>query len=103
MTSSPPGRLLDATHKYMYVFLLAGCEVTLSAIVIALGNFLCIKRKQEEPEAKLEMAATAAEKGSFRDEIDSPQETREAEERGKHNGKADNLNAGGEENTEASL
>ncbi|CAF91300.1 unnamed protein product, partial [Tetraodon nigroviridis] len=44
----PPGagRLLDATHQYMHIFLLAGCEVTLSAFVLTLGNFLCIKKKQ---------------------------------------------------------
>lgn len=40
----------------MYVFLLAGCEVTLSAFVIATGNFLCISRGKEDREAKLEMA-----------------------------------------------
>lgn len=32
----------------MYVFLLAGCEVTLSAIVLTLGNLFCIRKKQEE-------------------------------------------------------
>ncbi|KAM6898479.1 monocarboxylate transporter 4 [Lycodopsis pacificus] len=60
----PPaaGRLLDATHQYMHIFLLAGCEVTLSAIVIALGNFLCLRRRKEHPDAKMEMAVTAAEK-----------------------------------------
>ncbi|XP_077406370.1 monocarboxylate transporter 4-like [Vanacampus margaritifer] len=109
----PPGagRLLDATHKYMYVFLLAGCEVTLSAIVIALGNFLCITRKQEDPEAELEMAVTAAEKESLRNEMEGQDEKREVEERGEYNGKSADLHAGGddaemnggEENTEASL
>uniref|UniRef100_H3CDR2 Solute carrier family 16 member 3 n=1 Tax=Tetraodon nigroviridis TaxID=99883 RepID=H3CDR2_TETNG len=46
----PPGagRLLDATHQYMHIFLLAGCEVTLSAFVLTLGNFLCIKKKQND-------------------------------------------------------
>lgn len=44
----PPGRLLDATHQYMYIFLLAGCEVTLSAFVLTLGNFLCIRKKRNE-------------------------------------------------------
>ncbi|XP_070708396.1 monocarboxylate transporter 4 [Pempheris klunzingeri] len=60
----PPGagRLLDYTHRYMYVFLLAGCEVTLAAFVLALGNFFCISKKQEDPEVKMEMALTAAEK-----------------------------------------
>lgn len=32
----------------MYIFLLAGCEVILSALVLTLGNFLCIRRKQNE-------------------------------------------------------
>ncbi|XP_032358772.1 monocarboxylate transporter 4 [Etheostoma spectabile] len=60
----PPGagRLLDATHQYMYVFLLAGCEVTLSAFVIAIGNFFCISRKKKDLEAEVEMAVTASEK-----------------------------------------
>ncbi|XP_036936642.1 monocarboxylate transporter 4-like [Acanthopagrus latus] len=59
----PPGagRLLDATHQYMHVFLLAGCEVTLSAFVITLGNFFCIRKKQEDPEVNMEMAVTASE------------------------------------------
>ncbi|KAM9393596.1 monocarboxylate transporter 4-like [Pholidichthys leucotaenia] len=52
----PPGagRLLDATKNYMFVFLLAGCEVTLSAVVLATCNFLCIKMKPLEPADKLE-------------------------------------------------
>lgn len=32
----------------MHLFLLAGCEVTLSAFVLTLGNFLCIKKKQSD-------------------------------------------------------
>uniref|UniRef100_A0A8C7VYE0 Solute carrier family 16 member 3 n=1 Tax=Oncorhynchus mykiss TaxID=8022 RepID=A0A8C7VYE0_ONCMY len=57
----PPGagRLLDTTHNYMHVFLLAGCEVILASIVICLGNFLCIKKKPDEPEAHLENGAPA--------------------------------------------
>lgn len=43
------GKLLDATKVYMYVFFLAGCEVCLSSIVLALGNFFCIKKKPQEP------------------------------------------------------
>ncbi|KAJ4932251.1 hypothetical protein JOQ06_010676 [Pogonophryne albipinna] len=41
----PPaaGRLLDATHNYMWIFLLAGCEVVLAAVVLATCNFLFIK------------------------------------------------------------
>lgn len=43
-----PGRLLDATHQYMHIFLLAGCQVTLSAFVLTLGNFLCLRQKQKD-------------------------------------------------------
>ncbi|XP_062331658.1 monocarboxylate transporter 4 [Osmerus eperlanus] len=83
----PPGagRLLDATQNYMFVFLLAGIEVTLSALVLASGNFLCIKRKQEEPEAKLEMAVTTAEKQGLNG---GDQEEEEQEETGRENGAA---------------
>ncbi|RXN03711.1 monocarboxylate transporter 4-like protein [Labeo rohita] len=61
----PPGagRLLDATKNYMYVFLLAGCEVVLSALVLAICNMLFIKRKPQQPDppAKMEMAITETE------------------------------------------
>ncbi|KAM3843637.1 monocarboxylate transporter 4 [Vipera latastei] len=42
----PPsaGKLLDATGKYMYVFILAGIEVVISSLVLALGNIFCIKK-----------------------------------------------------------
>ncbi|XP_061667314.1 monocarboxylate transporter 4 isoform X2 [Syngnathoides biaculeatus] len=105
----PPGagRLLDATHQYMYVFLLAGCEVSLSAIVMALGNVLCIKRKPEDLQAQLEMAVTTAEMENLHCETKGPDV--EEEETGKNNGEAcnlhgggDNLRNGGEENTEGS-
>lgn len=57
------GRLLDATKNYMYVFLLAGCEVVLSALVLFICNFLFIKMKPQEPDppAKMEMAITETE------------------------------------------
>ncbi|CAN9508638.1 unnamed protein product [Ophioblennius macclurei] len=60
----PPGagRLLDSTKQYMHVFLLAGCEVTLSALILALGNFFCIKGQQPSPEVNVEMAMAAVEK-----------------------------------------
>lgn len=57
----PPGRLLDATHQYKHVFLLAGCEVTLSAFVLALGNFFCLNKNEGGTEAKMEMAVTKME------------------------------------------
>ncbi|ETE62067.1 Monocarboxylate transporter 4, partial [Ophiophagus hannah] len=45
----PPsaGKLLDATHKYKYVFILAGAEVVTSSVVLALGNIFCIKKPAE--------------------------------------------------------
>lgn len=59
----PPGagRLLDTTKQYMHVFLLAGCEVTLSAIILFLGTFFCLKKKRN-PDTNMEMAMSAAEK-----------------------------------------
>ncbi|KAJ8345545.1 hypothetical protein SKAU_G00297380 [Synaphobranchus kaupii] len=46
----PPsgGLLLDRTGNYMYVFLLAGCEVVLSALLLAVGNFLFISGRPRE-------------------------------------------------------
>lgn len=56
------GRLLDATKVYMYVFLLAGCEVVLSAIVLCVCNVIFIKKKPEQSDpAKMEMSATDTE------------------------------------------
>ncbi|KAI5623382.1 monocarboxylate transporter 4 isoform X1 [Silurus asotus] len=56
----PPGagRLLDATKVYMYVFLLAGCEVVLSAVVLCVCNLLFIKMAPQQPDssAKMEIA-----------------------------------------------
>ncbi|KAM8877337.1 monocarboxylate transporter 4 [Synchiropus picturatus] len=84
----PPGagRLLDHTHKYMYVFLLAGCEVTLSAFLMALGNIFCLKRRQEEPHARLEMAMTLAEKEVLNCVADGQEEAGEWKD--KNNGEA---------------
>ncbi|KAM6913685.1 monocarboxylate transporter 4-like [Lycodopsis pacificus] len=52
----PPGagRLLDATKDYMWVFLLAGSEVVLSAVVLATCNFLFIRNKSSASADKLE-------------------------------------------------
>ncbi|XP_063312262.1 monocarboxylate transporter 4 [Pelobates fuscus] len=45
----PPsaGKILDATGKYMYVFIIAGVEVVLSALVLTFGNFFCIRKTKE--------------------------------------------------------
>ncbi|XP_059180143.1 monocarboxylate transporter 4-like [Centropristis striata] len=90
----PPGagRLLDAYKQYMYVFLLAGCEVTLSALVIAVGNFLCIRMKTGDPEAKLEMAVTAAETEGLKDAADSEEDhDGKVEPKDKENGEISGL------------
>ncbi|KAM6966800.1 monocarboxylate transporter 4-like [Tautogolabrus adspersus] len=52
----PPGagRLLDATKNYMYVFLLAGSEVVLAAVVLAACNFIFIRKKSPTPADMLE-------------------------------------------------
>ncbi|XP_029294265.1 monocarboxylate transporter 4-like isoform X2 [Cottoperca gobio] len=52
----PPsaGRLLDATHNYMWIFLLAGSEVVLSAVVLATCNFLFIRKDSSESADTLE-------------------------------------------------
>lgn len=48
------GRLLDATKNYMFVFLLAGSEVFLSALVLASCNYLCIGEQSKSEPDKLE-------------------------------------------------
>ncbi|XP_062930493.1 monocarboxylate transporter 4-like [Mobula hypostoma] len=52
----PPGagKLLDYTKAYKYVFYLAGSEVVLSALIMVIGNILCIsgKKKSSEIEQK---------------------------------------------------
>uniref|UniRef100_A0A3Q3B4G7 Solute carrier family 16 member 3b n=1 Tax=Kryptolebias marmoratus TaxID=37003 RepID=A0A3Q3B4G7_KRYMA len=57
----PPGagRLLDATKNYMYVFLLAGCEVAVSAVVLTTCNFLFIKPKPSVDADKHECVTAA--------------------------------------------
>ncbi|XP_024913113.1 monocarboxylate transporter 4 isoform X2 [Cynoglossus semilaevis] len=84
----PPGagRLLDATHNYMYIFLLAGCEVVLSAFVLAIGNFLCISKKSENLESKAEMAVMAAETQELKRAVE-PETDREEEIKEGGNGK----------------
>ncbi|XP_073540263.1 monocarboxylate transporter 4 [Phyllobates terribilis] len=54
----PPsaGKLLDATGRYMFVFIIAGTEVVTSALVLTCGNFFCIKKKPAEPDHKEEVA-----------------------------------------------
>ncbi|XP_072259481.1 monocarboxylate transporter 4 [Pyxicephalus adspersus] len=54
----PPsaGKILDATHRYMFVFIIAGVEVVTSALVLTFGNFFCIKKKPEELHGTEEVA-----------------------------------------------
>ncbi|XP_060109038.1 monocarboxylate transporter 4 [Heteronotia binoei] len=50
----PPsaGKILDVTHKYMYVFIIAGTEVVTSSLVLAVGNACCIKKKPAHSQEK---------------------------------------------------
>ncbi|XP_072311641.1 monocarboxylate transporter 4 isoform X2 [Eucyclogobius newberryi] len=76
----PPGagRLLDATHQYMHAFLLAGAEVTLSALILALGNFFCIKVKHTAPPVSTEMCERAAERETLHsDDVKTEDEKRD--------------------------
>ncbi|KAM3920828.1 monocarboxylate transporter 4 [Leptodactylus fuscus] len=54
----PPsaGKILDATGRYMFVFIIAGTEVVISSLVLTFGNFFCIKKKPEEPHCTEEVA-----------------------------------------------
>ncbi|NXJ14468.1 MOT4 protein, partial [Odontophorus gujanensis] len=60
------GKLLDLTRRYMFVFIIAGIEVTTSALVLALGNFFCIKKKPAEPHTK--------EAAAEREELNKPED-----------------------------
>lgn len=71
----------------MYVFLLAGCEVTVSAFVIATGNFLCIRREREDGQAKIEMAVSAAELEGLNQAANEELDGGKKEQTGKENGK----------------
>ncbi|XP_056096624.1 monocarboxylate transporter 4-like [Rhinichthys klamathensis goyatoka] len=85
----PPsaGRLLDFTKNYMYVFLLAGIEVVLSALVLAICNFLFIKKKPEAPEAAVEAGETVKAKNhSCTPPIEEPHKTSGNSEKPKNSG-----------------
>ncbi|XP_053195101.1 monocarboxylate transporter 4-like isoform X2 [Scomber japonicus] len=82
----PPGagRLLDATKNYMYVFLLAGSEVVLSAVVLATCNFLFIKNKPSVPADKLDNGNDEEEKGAKEEqEKETVKDLKEEEEKDK--------------------
>ncbi|XP_066472507.1 monocarboxylate transporter 4 [Tiliqua scincoides] len=70
----PPsaGKLLDATGKYMFVFIMAGTEVVTSAVVLAVGNACCIKKKTEHQEDAAEREELNKQaKTSGGDQVDS--------------------------------
>ncbi|XP_064818541.1 monocarboxylate transporter 4-like [Oncorhynchus masou masou] len=77
----PPGagRLLDATKNYMYVFLLAGIEVVLAAVVLATCNFLFIRKKPSEPAAELENGTVSAEMELLNKPVAAEEEEEEVE------------------------
>lgn len=67
---------MDSTKNYMFVFLLAGIEVVTSALVLAICNFLFIKRKPEAPEAAVEAGeAVEAKNHSSTPPIGEPHKT----------------------------
>ncbi|XP_011782378.1 PREDICTED: monocarboxylate transporter 4 [Colobus angolensis palliatus] len=74
----PPsgGKLLDATHVYKYVFILAGAEVLTSSLILLLGNFFCIRKKPKEPQPEV---ATAEEEKLHKPPADSGVDLREVE------------------------
>lgn len=77
----------------MYIFLLAGCEVTLSAFILTLGNLLCMSRKKKESEAM--MTASAAEKEGLSHGVDSKEDDEDRDgQNGQENGKVDAVKAG---------
>lgn len=80
------GRLLDATKNYKYIFLLAGSEVFLSALVLGISNFLCMRKKPATPledlaapeHARLEMRGEEVE--MTREEGDEEEEAERAKD-----------------------
>lgn len=82
----------------MHIFLLAGCEVTLSAFVLTLGNFLCIRKKQND-RSKTE----SGEEEGLNQEGEPMEDDRE-EQKGEHNGQAGEVvmlqELGSEENSQ---
>ncbi|CAJ0965546.1 unnamed protein product [Ranitomeya imitator] len=75
------GKLLDATGRYMFVFIIAGTEVVTSALVLTCGNFFCIKKKPAEPDHKEEVAEIR-EIGKLEDQAtqEAKEESAEAEQ-----------------------
>lgn len=65
------GRLLDATHVYQYVFILAGAEVLAASLVLLLGNFFCIRRRPAGATKEGESPKPPAEDRDNRDGVDS--------------------------------
>lgn len=82
----------------MHVFLLAGCQVTLSAFVLTLGNFLCIKKKQNDRNK-----TKSTEEDGLKQEGE-PKEDENNELKGGQNGQAGEVivlkELGNEENTQ---
>uniref|UniRef100_A0AAQ4Q598 Major facilitator superfamily (MFS) profile domain-containing protein n=2 Tax=Gasterosteus aculeatus aculeatus TaxID=481459 RepID=A0AAQ4Q598_GASAC len=88
----PPGagRLLDATKNYMWVFLLAGIEVVISAVVLATCNFLFIRIKSSALEDKLESITVTDDAKT--EVCHKPSEISEEEEKGARQGQEKETN-----------
>lgn len=66
----------------MYVFLLAGIEVVLAAVVLATCNFLFIRKKPSEPAAELENGTVSAEMELLNKPVAAEEEEEEEVEKG---------------------
>ncbi|KAF7647707.1 hypothetical protein LDENG_00167820 [Lucifuga dentata] len=78
----PPGagRLLDATKNYMCVFLLAGSEVVLSALVLAICSFVFIRKKPSALQNELTEACSKPTTNDDEEQKGVREEKRENEE-----------------------
>lgn len=63
----PPGRLVDALKNYEIIFYLAGSEVALAGVFMAVATYCCLRHQSCSPEA----AAGAATEGAASDTEDS--------------------------------
>lgn len=76
----PPGRLVDALKNYEVIFYLAGSEVVLSAVFLAVATYCCLNRGKKEPPPEKNPSAGG---GSDTEEAES--DVQEAEEHSSDN------------------
>lgn len=66
----PPGRLVDALKNYEIIFYLAGSEVALAGVFMAVATHCCLRSRSQSPET----AAGTATKGAAREAEDTEAE-----------------------------